>query len=293
MVISWITNGLSTEIRRSVIYTDTTQGIWTELENRYGKLGGAQLYSIQKQLSSLSQGANTISEYFSAMKSLWDEIDRLRTMHVCNCDAMSDLLKYEQDQRLMHFLMGLNEVYVNARGAILMRTNLPKIREVYSILMEEEKQRGISNGDNLSEGATSFLAKSQSTHGRGKRFCTNCKKSNHNVDKCFHIIGFPPRKYKQTDSTQTQKFVGVANSLSEFSADQISQFMSMLQTVSREGKAGSILKDDFAGFSGISLQQMVFDQASWIIDSGASSHMCCDLSLFKDFAETFCYQFAN
>jgi len=51
--------------------------------------------------------------------------------------------KREQNQKLLQFLMGLNDDYNAIRDNILMMTPLPSISQVYSMLIQEEKQRQI------------------------------------------------------------------------------------------------------------------------------------------------------
>jgi hypothetical protein len=70
MVISWIINTLSKEISESVLYVNTAVQLWKELNERYGQVNGAQLYQLQKNLCSISQGSSGISVYFTKIKSI-------------------------------------------------------------------------------------------------------------------------------------------------------------------------------------------------------------------------------
>lgn len=226
MVISWLVNGLSAEIKRSVIYNDTAQGIWKELESCFGQTGGTQLYSVQKEISTLEQGTNSFPIFFNAMKSLWDELSSIHKFPTCNCGAMNALVKYEEEQRVIQLLMGLNESYTSVRGTILLMKPLPSVSEVYSIITEEEKQREIKPG------SSSFGTESASLHVKtsnnktssapqgasGKQgsdrkplFCSNCKKTNHTIDRCFFLIGFPPGyvKNKEKSASSEEKFAGI------------------------------------------------------------------------------------
>ena len=77
------------------------------------------------------QGNSSISDYFTKIKSLWDEIDVLNTFSVCvcvhNCGAKAKLLKAIQDERLLQFMMGLNESFIGVRSNILLSSPLPSI----------------------------------------------------------------------------------------------------------------------------------------------------------------------
>lgn len=44
----------------------------------------------------------------------------------------------------MHFLMGLNKTYSSIRGQILLTNLFPAITQVFSLVVQEEKQKEIS-----------------------------------------------------------------------------------------------------------------------------------------------------
>ncbi|OIS98408.1 hypothetical protein A4A49_01311 [Nicotiana attenuata] len=48
-------------------------------------------------------------------------------------------------QKLLQFLMGLNESYEQARSQLLMMVHVPTVNKAYSMLMERESQRNMTN----------------------------------------------------------------------------------------------------------------------------------------------------
>ncbi|KAH7560508.1 hypothetical protein JRO89_XS10G0032600 [Xanthoceras sorbifolium] len=54
-----------------------------------------------------------------------------------------DLKEKEERIRLGQFLIGLNEIYSAMRGQIMLMHPLPTVKKAYSLLCEEEKQRGL------------------------------------------------------------------------------------------------------------------------------------------------------
>jgi len=155
MVMSWILNVLTKPIADSIIYTKTARQMWVELEERFGQINGAKLYQVKREMCNISQGANDIATYFTKIKSLWDELDDLDEIPMCTCNSAEKMLKREQNQKLLQFLMGLNDDYNSVRGNILMMSPLPTISQVYSMLIQEEKQREIrSNGHFLADSAS-------------------------------------------------------------------------------------------------------------------------------------------
>lgn len=147
MVTSWLLNSLSKEIGDSDIYSATSKELWDSLKQRFGKSNGTKLFHLQKELNGLVQGNSDVSTYFTKLKRLWDELDALNSNVVCSCtcdcDRKSNNSKSQQDQSLIQFLMGLNNVYAQARGNILMLNPLPGMDHAYSLLLQDENQREI------------------------------------------------------------------------------------------------------------------------------------------------------
>ncbi|XP_060180674.1 uncharacterized protein LOC132610393 [Lycium barbarum] len=164
MVIAWLLNSLSKEISESVIYFTTAKDIWNDLEARFGQSSGAKLFQLQKELSDLTQGASDITTYYTKMKRLWDKLESLDSFIcscVCTCEAKTKMLKAKQDEKLVKFLMGLNDIYCGARGNILMISPLPFVANAYALLMQEEKQREMHSTPKYPGETSSLLAAGQ------------------------------------------------------------------------------------------------------------------------------------
>lgn len=51
LVISWILNSVSNDIRKSIVYMHTAQQIWEDLSNRYSQNNVPRLFNIRKELA--------------------------------------------------------------------------------------------------------------------------------------------------------------------------------------------------------------------------------------------------
>ncbi|XP_056697411.1 uncharacterized protein [Spinacia oleracea] len=108
LVISWMLASLEPKIARSVLYLKTARAIWLELADRYCRESGPQLFSVQQQLSELTQGEDEgIASFFTKIKLFWDQLDALEPLPTCVCTGCSctltqQLLKTQQNQRLIH-----------------------------------------------------------------------------------------------------------------------------------------------------------------------------------------------
>ncbi|XP_074359776.1 uncharacterized protein LOC141699868 [Apium graveolens] len=81
LVISWILYYLDETNARSVLFLKSTRDIWKDLEDRFGYASITQIYSLEQQLSELTQGQQSVSEFYTKIKTLWDSIDDTQPLH--------------------------------------------------------------------------------------------------------------------------------------------------------------------------------------------------------------------
>ena len=83
MVLYWLLNSVNESIRNSVLYFDTAQNLWKDLEERFGQSNKARLFQVQKDVSCLFQGDMDIASYYTKAKQLWDESNAVSTVPRC------------------------------------------------------------------------------------------------------------------------------------------------------------------------------------------------------------------
>ena len=96
-----------------------------------------------RDLVNLRQEQESISLYFTKIKSLWEEMNNLRpqcTCGKCTCSGVKNLDLYHQTEYIMTFLMGLSESFTPARGQVLLMDSIPPINRVFALISQEEKQ---------------------------------------------------------------------------------------------------------------------------------------------------------
>ncbi|XP_023750336.2 uncharacterized protein LOC111898673 [Lactuca sativa] len=215
MVISWILNSLHRNIADSLIFLPTAYDIWKELNHRYEQADGAQIYQIQQQLYSLSQGSDDFSTYFTKLSKIWDELRLVQNIPSCTCAAATGIAKYLDEQRLIQLLMGLNDTYKVLRGQILMMKPLPNISTVYSMIVQEERQREITIPTNINHDTIAMNVSHNSSSNFSKKslVCTHCKKTGHSKSQCYRLIGFPSNfKFTKTKKDEPKSVVQIATS---------------------------------------------------------------------------------
>ncbi|KAL5736212.1 hypothetical protein ACOSQ2_031000 [Xanthoceras sorbifolium] len=127
MVHSWIVNTLNPEIANSVIYYSTAHEIQRDIA-----------YLQQEQLS-----------------------DELALYSDATHGAKTD------QQKLMQFLIGLNETYSAIHGQILLMNPLPSICQAYSSVSQEEKQRLLSTTQTATElGSAAIVVRHNNNGGK-------------------------------------------------------------------------------------------------------------------------------
>ncbi|KAL0414381.1 UNVERIFIED_CONTAM: hypothetical protein Sradi_1639800 [Sesamum radiatum] len=85
MVTTWILNSISKDIVEAFMYAKSSRTLWLDLEQRYGECNGPQLYQLQREICSMTQGNSSLSSYFTNMKKLWDEMAELKPTRQCTC----------------------------------------------------------------------------------------------------------------------------------------------------------------------------------------------------------------
>ncbi|XP_021859797.2 uncharacterized protein [Spinacia oleracea] len=228
MMISWLLFNLESNIAKSVMYFNTAREIWLDLEDRFEYVNGPQLFALEQQASEVTQGTQSISDFFTEIKSVWDKLSVANplpscTCNMCTCNLTQKIAKMQHDHRLMQFLMKLSEHLANARGNLLMMQPLPTISLAYRMLAQEEKQRELSMPSIQHHDSHAFAADRrryndfnnrgnyrgpQQTYGRNNYsynnrtpayrrptssyFCDHCKVNGHSTERCFKLHGFPP-----------------------------------------------------------------------------------------------------
>ncbi|XP_057518001.1 uncharacterized protein LOC130798922 [Amaranthus tricolor] len=178
-----------------------------------------------------------IAKSLHDISQVWDELSAVNplpycTCQKCTCDLTKRVLTQQQDQRLMQFMMKLNDNLSSVRGNILMMSPLPNISQAYRLFTQEETHKELSHsntesmafqanrsqasdsrnfanrwnsrqdsgGNRWNSGSNSFNNNNNSKNrfnNQNKRpassyYCTRCKIPGHSYERCFEVHGFPP-----------------------------------------------------------------------------------------------------
>ncbi|XP_015068864.1 uncharacterized protein LOC107013473 [Solanum pennellii] len=192
IVVSWLTSNVSRDLLSGILFRSDAHLIWKELEER----GHIQ------------------SVYYCKLKDLWDEYDSMMPPPEGNCEKSKEYLAQLQYQRLLRFMMGLNDNYNQARCQILLKSKLLSVNQAYALIVQDESQKlAAISSSNLHEGGSAVFFTSKGSGSKKKNWnsvcdfchvkghvredcfklmkCDHCGKTGHLIGKCYQLIGYP------------------------------------------------------------------------------------------------------
>ena len=113
------------------MYFKISREVWLDLQHRFSQGSGPRIFELSREVFSLSQEDLTINAYYTKFKGLWDELSEYRT-YSCG---------HQAEECVMSFLMGLNDTYTAVSGQIMLMDPIPSLSKVFSLLVQDEKQR--------------------------------------------------------------------------------------------------------------------------------------------------------
>ncbi|XP_020225199.1 uncharacterized protein LOC109807083 [Cajanus cajan] len=228
MVMSWLACPMPPSIRQSIMWIDSASEIWRDLCDLFSHGDKFRIADLQEELQNFRQGDLTVSQYYTRLRILWKELFMYRTIMACSysttcsCGILSKIQKERDDDCVIKFLRGLNDEFSQVRSQVMLMEPMPGLTRTFSLVLQQECEFGVEV-DFLIIVAMVVLAKA--TVLVFTRFCTKCKKTNHTIDTCFQIYGFPPG-YKtdgKNTSTTSKPSVNVVDTISPTTSNTSAQ----------------------------------------------------------------------
>ncbi|XXG62454.1 hypothetical protein AAC387_Pa05g0807 [Persea americana] len=191
MVLSWILNVLSKTLADSVIYAETVHGVWKELEDRFSRSNAPRIYHLKRSITMIQQGIQSLAEYFTRLKVLWDELASYTVIRDCTCGAhknctcdahknctcdahkaVSAALQSEKDEQQREFTPTVTHdgvAFASDRTA--------------------QNQRSSAYNGQSSNRSSGGRGQGRS---RGRPFCDHCNVHGHTRQTCWPLNGYPP-----------------------------------------------------------------------------------------------------
>jgi transposase InsO family protein len=318
LIHSWILNSVSPQIAQTIIFHVRAIDVWEELKDRFSKADRIRVSMLRSSINNLKQGSNSVLDYYTEMKTLWEELNSHRPMplctciHQCRCEAMRSARAFRLEDQVIQFLTGLNEQFSVIKTQVLLMDPLPSINKVYSLVVQEESNNvqitppTPHDDSNILVNATdttrSYGRGKSNFGGKGSRYCSFCHRTNHTVDTCYQKHGFPPFiKPKSSanasihEASDEKPMNNVAEASSSSSSagitqEQYTHLVSLLQQSNLNASASTPVSSNHvtshpstsAGINTISSNSLHVINPIWLIDSGANEHICSSLQFFSD-----------
>ncbi|RVX21382.1 hypothetical protein CK203_001939 [Vitis vinifera] len=242
----------------------------------------------------MKQGDREVTEYYTEMLGLWQELD----------------LSCEEEWEC-----------TGTASRVLSRRLLPSIREVFSEVRREESKRRVMldhsvgpegsalltygphgpHGPYAIAGRGPSVAKSSGPSPRQSKrtYCEHCKKLGHTKDTCWALHGKPadwkPRQPNkahshqasteaQADKTPTEVFQSTSSV--GFNSNQIAKLYELFSNFQASGQSSTTLSSGSLAKKGTFFTALstMSQTIPWIVDSGASDHMTDAHHLFSTYS---------
>ncbi|XP_074355680.1 uncharacterized protein LOC141695323 [Apium graveolens] len=86
MIVSRILRTMDLKVVSSIPYHDEAKKLWLYLEKRSAIANGPRIQQLRAAITESKQEKEmSIEDYYNKLYGLWDELNRLKTLHICEC----------------------------------------------------------------------------------------------------------------------------------------------------------------------------------------------------------------
>ncbi|GJZ91355.1 hypothetical protein Tco_0663282 [Tanacetum coccineum] len=126
------------------VWSNTDEVLGRQWDRVNAVVLGWILNSISEEL--FWQNGSSIADYYHNLNALWKQFDAMIELPKYVCNAFESFKKHNQLMKLMQFLMGLDDSYMQIRSSILSTEVFPDVRSAYATISSKESHRVASDG---------------------------------------------------------------------------------------------------------------------------------------------------
>ena len=143
IILSWMMNSVSPDIKSALYYAKTAAEGWQKLKMRYAQPNDVRIFQLQKEIMVTKQGHSSVTDFFTKLSALWEELDDYRPIPhgLCEnetCKVCEEVEKTREVDKIFKFLMSLTDAYDMVSGQILLMKPKPSLDVAYSMVLQEE-----------------------------------------------------------------------------------------------------------------------------------------------------------
>ena len=222
--------------------------VWQKLADQFQKKTWANKLVLRRKLYSLQlKDGDSVQKHIKAMTEIFDELSIVG-------DPITD------EDRVVYLLASLPESYNMLVTALESNEDVPKMEVVTERLLHEERKLKNRAGSSGVSSEKAMAVKQQSRK-KGPK-CHHCGKIGHIKRDCWDLTGKKADK-SQKESTYSKQKANKAEVKKHDYDSSSSDTVGLI--VTHAGLAGATVR-----------------QNSWIVDSGATCHMCNDSKHFVE-----------
>ncbi|XP_074300351.1 uncharacterized protein LOC141631601 [Silene latifolia] len=197
MIRAWLRNVINPKLHSSITFSVPVHEIWEELRGRYSAGNAPRVHQLKTELNECKQGSDSIVEYYTRLKTIWDELENYSKAKGCTCGAAASIAKEKEQEKVHRFLMGLDsKLYGNIQTNLLMEDPIAILTRTYGLILREERHASMTK---VKEDRIEAAMATQGYAGRGRNDedgtykppqCTHCKKFYHTEADCYDKHGY-------------------------------------------------------------------------------------------------------
>ena len=302
-VCSWLISSVATHIMEPLSMTRPARALWLKLETMYAnKSNVSRTVRLYEELFACRQGTRTLQSYYGSVDAIFTNLELYQPL-VLDLDI---LRRYRDELRAGAFLNGLRpELADMIRGQVLGGSRVLPTEEIFAAalrvqdsLPSSQSSQSVETSALMASGGAPRVSGKSTSSGKTRNSyppCKYCGKPTHPSEKCWKEFGKPawalaasggkpsstPSQVEGSSSTTIPSAAGavsLALSPSELAYIQASRASSLCPPAAPSASLAALTsslvsyaggRGSYPGRPSISTPHMT----SWVIDSGASSHM--------------------
>ena len=317
MLMSWLVNSMEPEISQGYIFYSTAKDIWDAVNLTYSNQGNdSKLDELNEKARSVQQGDTTVTYYFNALHSLYQEIDLYQDAEWKDPEDHVMYKTLVEKDRVFKFLSGLPTEFDQERSRILGLQPIQSLREVFNAIKREESRINFMMGGpktaqaevsalvtekqppSNSDVASAHVSMQKSVSRKDDKdrlWCDHCQRSRHTRNTCWKLNGRPsnsgrgvgrgwnsPNGAGRGFQVAADSPKSVTTDSSPITKEQLEQFYRfMTQNLKPNTNQSSANLAQSGNF--IQALSVSYNSSPWIVDSGATDHMTGSSKVFSSY----------
>ncbi|XP_016717053.1 uncharacterized protein [Gossypium hirsutum] len=261
MVLSWLHHSISPSIMNSVLWLDFAYVVWRYLCECFSQGDVFCIFDLQEEINAFKQDDRSVTDYFTELKILWDELMNFRSIPACSCPTscscgvFATLQKYHDNDYVIRFLKDLHDRFVAVRSQIMLIDPLHTINKAFSLVIQQERHLTTSSSQMFVSNTLRrhpSSKKSQAKSFLDSRQCTFCGKSRHTVDTCYEkhdysqsVAILPSDSSVTLTQDQLQQLLVLLPSSTSPSPHHVTNTASSLHQMPSTSSGPSLFEDDW------------------------------------------------